>query len=153
MSERTPVVERRLRRRRAEARALDLDLVLPVEVGAHLVAVALPVARGERLSLRDAVQVEHAVAHVQRVARHADQPLDERRRRIVAVVGLIRRDEHDDVADASGSCSPGRCEFVNGIVGPYASLLTNSQSPMSSVGIMLPDGMRNASTNSVFTNR
>jgi hypothetical protein len=39
------------------------------------------------------------------------------------------------------------------MVGPNASLFTNSQSPMSKVGIMLPDGMRNASTNSVFTNR
>src|SRR5688500_2375268 len=34
---------------------------------------------------------------------------------------------------------------VKGTCGPYTSLFTNSQSPMSSDGIMLPDGMRNAS--------
>src|SRR4029450_2713793 len=43
--------------------------------------------------------------------------------------------------------------FVNGMCGPYTSLLTNSQSPTSSAGIMLPDGMRNASTKNVRMNR
>src|SRR5512138_465815 len=37
--------------------------------------------------------------------------------------------------------------------GPYTSLFTNSQSPTSSVGIMLPDGMRNASTKNVRMKR
>ena len=37
--------------------------------------------------------------------------------------------------------------------GPYTSLFTNSQSPTSSAGIMLPDGMRNASTKNVRMNR
>src|SRR5690349_24968470 len=37
--------------------------------------------------------------------------------------------------------------------GPYTSLLTKSQSPTSSVGIMLPDGMRNASTKNVRMTR
>src|SRR6185436_10927634 len=36
--------------------------------------------------------------------------------------------------------------FEKGTCGPYTSLLTKSQSPTSSAGIMLPDGMRNAST-------
>src|SRR6476659_8331805 len=42
---------------------------------------------------------------------------------------------------------------VNGMCGPYTSLFTNSQSPTSSAGIMLPDGMRNASTKNVRMNR
>src|SRR5919112_3844759 len=37
--------------------------------------------------------------------------------------------------------------------GPYTSLFTNSQSPTSSAGIMLPDGMRNASTKNVRMKR
>src|SRR6185503_10237781 len=37
--------------------------------------------------------------------------------------------------------------------GPYTSLFTNSQSPTSSVGIILPDGMRNASTKNVRMKR
>jgi len=42
---------------------------------------------------------------------------------------------------------------VKGMCGPYTSLFTNSQSPTSSVGIMLPDGMRNASTKNVRMKR
>src|SRR5215218_5033119 len=42
---------------------------------------------------------------------------------------------------------------VNGMWGPYTSLFTNSQSATSSVGIMLPDGMRNASTRNVRMTR
>src|SRR5215207_2322466 len=42
---------------------------------------------------------------------------------------------------------------VNGMCGPYTSLFTNSQSPTSSAGIMLPDGMRNASMKNVRMNR
>src|SRR5215204_45142 len=42
---------------------------------------------------------------------------------------------------------------VNGTCGPYTSLFTNSQSPTSSVGIMLPDGMRNASTRKARSRR
>src|SRR5258708_410106 len=42
---------------------------------------------------------------------------------------------------------------VNGTCGPYTSLLTKSQSPMSSDGIMLPDGIRYASTKNVRRNR
>src|SRR4051812_15993379 len=37
--------------------------------------------------------------------------------------------------------------------GPYTSLFTKSQSPTSGVGIMLPDGMRNASTKNVRMKR
>src|SRR5688500_6403123 len=43
--------------------------------------------------------------------------------------------------------------FVNGRCGPYTSLFTNSQSPTSSAGIMLPDGMRNASMKNVRMKR
>ena len=43
--------------------------------------------------------------------------------------------------------------FVNGTCGPYTSLLTQSQAPTSSAGIMLPDGMRNASTKKVRMKR
>jgi hypothetical protein len=48
-----------------------------------------------------------------------------------------------------GSAYPGRLISVNGTCGPYASLFTNSQSPTSSVGIMLPDGIRYASKRNV----
>ena len=47
------------------------------------------------------LRYELAVAHVERVARLADEPLHERRRGIaprLRFVGLIGRDEHDDVA-------------------------------------------------------
>src|SRR3982751_6356017 len=37
--------------------------------------------------------------------------------------------------------------------GPYTSLFTNSQSPTSNAGIMLPEGMRNASTKNVRMKR
>src|SRR5688572_27017390 len=43
--------------------------------------------------------------------------------------------------------------FVNGRWGPYTNLFTNSQSPTSSAGIMLPDGMRNASMKNVRMKR
>ena len=57
------------------------------------------IRRGESLALRNAVEIEHALAHVERVARHADEPLDERRREVGPRLSrLIRRHEHDDVA-------------------------------------------------------
>ena len=42
---------------------------------------------------------------------------------------------------------------MNGTCGPYRSLLTNSQSPISSAGIMDPDGMRYASMKNARMNR
>src|SRR4051812_41429658 len=43
--------------------------------------------------------------------------------------------------------------FVPGTCGPYATLFTNSQSPTSNVGIMLPEGMRYASRQNVRMTR
>ena len=48
-------------------------------------------------------------------------------------------------ASVSGTCQRMR--------GPYTSLLTKSQSPTRSVGTMLSDGMRNASTNTARMKR
>src|SRR5262249_26291389 len=48
--QRAPVVERGLRGWRTEPRALDLDLVLPIEVRVRLRTVALVVARSEALT-------------------------------------------------------------------------------------------------------
>src|SRR5687767_14896758 len=66
-----------------------------------VLTIALGV-RGRRvaLTLWYTVQVQQPLAHVQGVARHADEPLDQRRCRIRAAlrfVRLIRRLEHDDV--------------------------------------------------------
>src|SRR5450755_2620424 len=52
-----------------------------------------------------------------------------------------------------GCAYPGRLLCVNGMCGPYTSLFTNSQSPMSIVGIMLPDGIRYASIRNVRSTR
>ncbi len=100
--DRAPVAERRPLRRRAEARVGERVLRLPREV-VRLVGVVADAVRRVLgpLRLRDAVDVQQAGAHVQRVARQAPQPLDERRRRVGAgdrLVLLERRLEDDDLA-------------------------------------------------------
>ena len=100
--ERPPRVELRLCGRGAEPRRLQPDLLLPVEQRALAVRIALHLLRrGVPLPLREAVHVHDPVAAVQRVARHPDEALHERRRRILVVidgVDLVRRLEHHHVA-------------------------------------------------------
>jgi hypothetical protein len=91
-----PQLPRFGRRRRSNA-SLDLDLVLPVEIPPPRGVVADVVRGGEPLPLRDAIEMEHAVAHVERVPRHPLEALDERRREVRRIVRLIRRLEDDHV--------------------------------------------------------
>jgi hypothetical protein len=92
--------------------------------------------------------MEQAAAHVHGVTGHRHESLHERGVRILRLVDLVGRLEDHHVAALRFSV-PRQVDLVNGTCGPYASLFTNSQSPTSSVGIMLPDGIRYASKRNV----
>ena len=97
---------------------LHLEAMLPAIVRRGIVLRERLGARAESLPLRDAVHVEHSLAHVQRVAGYAHRALDDDRRGIVGrerAVGIrnavLRRRLVDDDAAALRSGEAGELEI------------------------------------------
>ena len=121
--QRSPVVERRLRGRLADRRAVQFERLLPLKQRVRERAVTLGIHGGRRaLLLRHAVHVEQASAHPDGVAGNGHTTLDENGVGVFRLVDLSGRHEDHHIA-ALWLRIPGQVDAAKRHVRPVRQLV------------------------------